>query len=107
MRATPLRLTLAFVTVLVLSARAADDAGFRPLVRGADPAQFELVGIGPTTLQINDGVVSVSGKPNGYFVTKDAYKNYVLRFDWMYERPQSLASDAEFNGNSGLISKCL
>jgi hypothetical protein len=103
MRPTPLRLALAFVSVLVLSARAADDAGFKPLVRGSDPAQFELVVITPATLQIDNGQVAVSGMPNGYFATKDSYRNYVLKFDWMYERPESLASEAEFTGNSGLL----
>lgn len=80
---------------------AADDA--KPLVRGDDPNQFELVGIGPETLRIADGEVRVSGKPNGYFATKDEYKNYTLTFEWMYERPESLKSDADFRSNSGLL----
>jgi hypothetical protein len=103
MRPTPLRLALAIVTVLTFSARAADDEGFQPVVIGADASQFELVGIKPSTIEIKDGLISVSGMPNGYFATKKPYKNYVLKFDWMYERPEGLASDAAFNGNSGLL----
>jgi 3-keto-disaccharide hydrolase len=103
MRTPHLRFALLSVSVLVLSARAADDTGFRPLVEGSDASQFELVAIGPASLQINDGVIAVSGKPNGYFATKASYRNYVLKFDWMYERPYGLASDADFDGNSGLL----
>ncbi len=83
---------------------AADDEGFVSLVNGTDPNQFDLVEITGDTISINaDGVISVTGKPNGYFATKDSYTNYVLKFDWMYERPDDLEDDAEFNGNSGLL----
>jgi hypothetical protein len=81
----------------------ADDDGYVPLIRGDDPRQFELVGIGPDTLKIADGEVRVSGKPNGYFATKDSYRNYSLKFEWMYERPADLAEDVKFRGNSGLL----
>lgn len=92
-----------WLPVLVSLSAAADEGGFVPLVKGDDPAQFELVGIKPETIRIADGEIHVSGKPNGYFATRDVYRNYVLRFDWMYERPENLASDARFNGNSGLL----
>jgi hypothetical protein len=81
----------------------AEDEGFVPLVKGEDPGQFELVGIGPGTLTIADGEVRVSGKPNGYFATRAIHHNYILKFEWMYERPEGLASDAKFRGNSGLL----
>ncbi|HEV3168241.1 MAG TPA: DUF1080 domain-containing protein [Isosphaeraceae bacterium] len=103
MRPKRLRLAVAFVTVLALGAVTADE-GFQPLVKGTDPAQFDLVGFGPDTIKIAEsGEITVSGKPNGYFATKQEYHNYVLRFDWMYERPADLASDAAFDGNSGLL----
>jgi hypothetical protein len=76
---------------------------FMPLVRGDDTGSFELVSIGPETLKIADGEIYVSGKPNGYFATKDSYKNYVLKFEWKYDRPSDLDSDAKFRGNSGLL----
>jgi hypothetical protein len=102
MCANVLRLFVGIVTVSSVCARA-DDEGFQPLVQGSDPAQFELVGIGPETIRIDGGEVVISGKPNGYFATKRAYRNYVLRFDWKYDRPEGLESDAKFNGNSGLL----
>jgi len=102
MRLTPYRIAVALIVALPLSA-SADDEGFRPLIKGTDTSQFELVGLGPDTMRIEDGVVLISGKPNGYFATKESYKNYVLKFDWMYERPEGLESDAKFDGNSGLL----
>jgi hypothetical protein len=46
------------------------------------------------TFKVEDGVIKVSGKPNGYFYTDKSYKNFVLRFEWRYpEKP----------GNSGLL----
>jgi hypothetical protein len=95
-------LSLAALAALGLAAPAAA-AEFVPLVKGDDPKQFELVALGPQTIQIVDGVIHVSGRPNGYFATKDRYKNYILKFDWMYERPENLRSDAQFDGNSGLL----
>jgi hypothetical protein len=102
MRLTSPRIAAALVVALSLSAHAADEES-QPLVKGTDPSQFELVGIGPETIRIEDGVVHISGKPNGYFATKDSYKNYVVQFEWMYERPEGLESDARFNGNSGCL----
>jgi hypothetical protein len=79
------------------------DEGFVPLVQGDDPKQFDLIAIGADTIAIKDGVVALTGKPNGYFATKKSYKNYILRFEWMYERPEGLTSDAGFDGNSGVL----
>jgi hypothetical protein len=87
----------------VLTPAHAEEEGFTPLLKGDDLKSFQLVAIGPDTMSIRDGVIHISGKPNGYFATKDRYKNYVLRFDWMYERPEGLESDAKFDGNSGLL----
>ena len=74
-----------------------------PLVKSNESSQFDLVGISADTLAIKDGVISVSGKPNGYFATKSKFKNYRLKFDWRYDRPADLKSDAAFQGNSGLL----
>jgi Domain of Unknown Function (DUF1080) len=78
-------------------------ADFVPLVKGRDANALELVGIVPETLTLTEGEIRISGKPNGYFATKDNYKNYDLKFEWMYERPSDLESDARFRGNSGLL----
>jgi hypothetical protein len=103
MRPILARLALVAIAALCLGMQAGKDEGFKPLVQGDDPAQFQLVGIDSKTLTVKDGEVRVSGKPNGYFATKKSYKNYVLKFEWKYERPEGLASDDKFQGNSGLL----
>jgi hypothetical protein len=91
------------IATILLAAAAVAAADATPLVRGDDPAQFELVGIGPETIRIADGEIRLSGRPEGYFATKQEYRNYVLLFEWKYERPESLGSDADFRSNSGLL----
>ncbi len=98
------RLGFAVVLLAAVSPLArAEEGGFTPLLKGDDVNAFQLVGIGPETMTIKDGVIRLSGEPNGYFATKESYKNYVVQFDWMYERPEGLESDAKFDGNSGLL----
>jgi len=81
----------------------ANDTDSKPLIAGNDPRQFELVGIGPDAIRIEAGEISVTGRPIGYFATKESYHNYVLTFEWRYERPKDLVSEAAFQGNSGLL----
>jgi hypothetical protein len=106
MRTTTFRAALALVTILTLTSRPAladEEEGFKPLVEGTDIKQFDLAAIDGDTMSIKDGVVYITGRPNGYFATKDEYKNYILRFDWMYERPEDLESEEAFRGNSGVL----
>ena len=70
---------------------------------GTTLGHFVLVGIGPKSVTIQDGEIRVTGRPDGYFATRESYKNYVLRFEWKYERPEGLTSEAAFQGNSGLL----
>ncbi|WP_020466495.1 3-keto-disaccharide hydrolase [Singulisphaera acidiphila] len=93
---------VAFFSLMTSVSTGVDD-GFVALIQGDDPAQFDLIGIGPETLKIVDGEIMVVGKANGYFATKDIYRNYVLKFDWKYARPEGLIDDAKFDGNSGLL----
>lgn len=99
------RVALAIALSALLSLVVAHGAEnpFTPIVSGTAPDQFELVGITPETITIADGEVALSGKPNGYFATKATYKNYILEFEWMYGRPENLAADAKYNGNSGVL----
>jgi hypothetical protein len=97
-------LTLIAAGLLVVTAGAQDDQGFVPLVEGTDPGQFELVGFDASTITITpEGEIRLTGKPNGYFATKKPYEDYVLRYEWMYERPSDLSDDSTFRGNSGLL----
>lgn len=45
------------------------------------------------TFSVKNGVIVVSGSPQGYFYTDKSYRNYVLRFDWKFAK----------DGNSGLL----
>jgi len=85
---------------LIAPVRAGD---FVPLIKGDDVKALELVGIVAETITFADGEIRVSGKPNGYFATRERYQNYTLKFEWMYERPDNLESEARFRGNSGLL----
>ena len=75
------------------------------LVRGADPAQFELVGISPASIAIaeGEGEVCLTGKPLGYFATRQPHRDYELCFEYRYDRPEDLKSDADFRGNGGVL----
>lgn len=75
--------------------KANDEEGFKPLFNGKDLTGFKIEP--PTakeTFQVQDGVIVVSGQPNGYFYTEKPYRNYQLRFEVMYPKKA---------GNSGVL----
>ena len=93
---------LLLLTVLAVPARGADD-DFVSLIKGTDLAQFELLGLDKDSMKIRDGEVWLDGKHKGYFDTKASYKNYVLEFEWMFERPEKYKDGDRFDGNSGVL----
>jgi hypothetical protein len=112
MRWTTARWLLAAFTFLAglgLPANSAEDKdeGFKPLFNGTDLAgwKFRLPGDADPkkTFSVKDGVIVVTGRPNGFFYTDKSYKDYVLRFDWRYKRPATLTDDSKFLGNSGCL----
>ncbi len=96
---------------LLLPAGAADkkdDEGFTPLFNGKDLTGLKTIltdqNADPAkTFVVKDEMIVVTGKPNGYFYTEKPYKNYVLRFDWRYKRPDGLTDEDKFTGNSGCL----
>jgi hypothetical protein len=73
---------------------AAED-GFVKIFNGKDLSGLKIVPeSAKDTFKAEDGVLKVSGKPNGYFYTEKSYKNFVVRFEWRYP---------EKAGNSGLL----
>jgi hypothetical protein len=86
--------------LLATSAGAGDPV---PLLNGADPAQFDRVGMAPDSLTIISGEIQLKGKPFGYFATRADYQNFVLTFEYKFDRPEGLKSDADFRGNSGVL----
>lgn len=100
--AATLAITISPVVSVPVSA-ASSSADFVALIQGDDLSKLEMVKIAPDTITVKDGELRLSGKSTGYFVTKDSYKNYTLKFDFLYERPADLTDDAAFKGNSGLL----
>ena len=45
---------------------------------------FETVTSLDDVFQVEDGVIKVSGKPNGYIVTSDSYSDYKLHVEWRW-----------------------
>jgi hypothetical protein len=61
------------------------------------------VGAPAATWTREGDVIRCSGVPNGYLATKKSYRNFVMRLDFRYERPDDLVDDASFPGNSGYL----
>lgn len=85
-----------------------EDEGFKELFNGKDFTGWKMIlrdeKADPTkTFSVKDGIIVVTGTPNGYFHTDKSYKNYVLRFDWKFKRPEGLKDDKDFKGNSGCL----
>jgi len=55
------------------------------------------------TFTVKEGIVICSGSPAGYMFTEKSYSNYTLRFEFAFKRPDGLAGDADFRGNSGCL----
>jgi 3-keto-disaccharide hydrolase len=99
-------LFLLAAAVVWLGPSRAGEGDFKALFNGKnfDGWKFELGKADPAkTFKVEEGVIVVSGHPNGYFYTDKSYKNYIIRFDWRYKRPEGLKDDEKFGGNSGLL----
>src|SRR5262245_58851311 len=84
------------------------DEGFKPLFNGTDFTGWKFVlakkDADPAkTFTVKEGIIVVTGNPNGYFYTDKSYKNYIIRYDWRYKRPANLEDEQKFAGNSGLL----
>jgi hypothetical protein len=55
------------------------------------------------TYTIEEGVIICSGSPGGYMYTEKSYSNYTLQFEFAFKRPEELANDSDFRGNSGCL----
>jgi hypothetical protein len=106
LRAALCALFAAVLCGLVSQANAGDDKGFTDLFNKKDLTGWKVNIFGKDdgkTFIVAEDYILVSGKPNGYFYTEKSYKNYVLKFDWRYKRPEKLEDEKKFGGNSGLL----
>ncbi len=108
----------ALLAAATLGATADDkkgDDGFKPLFNGKDLTGWrtfldpKLKDVKPDDIwSVKEGVLICTGKANdkqvnGYFHTEKSYKNYVIRYDWLYKRPEKVEDEEKFLGNSGLL----
>jgi Domain of Unknown Function (DUF1080) len=98
-RSLPLLALVAVLALLGYAPAADDDKDFTPLFNGKNFTGWKFVIGGKeaeagTTFAVRDGIIAVSGSPNGYMQTAKSYKNYVLRYDFRFP---------DKAGNSGLL----
>lgn len=99
MRGMRMLLLACSLACLLNRTASAQDEGFTPLMKGNALDQFEIVGLDKGAVTIQDGEIRLKGKNHGYVATKKSYHNYILQFEWMYEKFHAKPSD----GNSGLL----
>jgi hypothetical protein len=87
-----------------------DDEGFTPLFNGKDLTGWKTVldpkkkDITPQDIwSVKDGVIVCTGKVNGYLYSEKSFKDYIIRYDWRYKRPDQVTDEEKFLGNSGLL----
>lgn len=100
------RRSLLAIPFLAQGSQSLAQQGFTRLTDGKSLQGFDLVAVTPDIYRFESGVIICAGKPNGYFATRKKYRNFILRFDWRYQRPADLQDDAAFAGNSGLLLYC-
>jgi Domain of Unknown Function (DUF1080) len=89
---------------LVLAKKVGGDTGFADLFNGKDLKGWKIYlseqkADPAKTVVVKDGEIQVSGEPFGYFYTEKSYKNYIIRYSWMYPRDQPDKTTM----NSGLL----
>jgi hypothetical protein len=55
------------------------------------------------TFTVKEGTLICSGTPAGYMYTEKSYRSYTLQLEFAFKRPDGLADDSEFRGNSGCL----
>jgi len=55
------------------------------------------------TFKIEDGILICSGKPSGYMYTQKTYRDYTIKFELAFKRPEGLTDESKFRGNSGCL----
>ena len=94
--------------LLVLAGSQDDEKGFEKIFNGKDLTgwkfQLEKKEADPAkTFSVTDETIVCTGAPKGYMHTEKSYKEFTLRFDYRYKRPEKLEDDEKFDGNSGYL----
>lgn len=54
-------------------------------------------------MTVEDGIINCPGDPRGYLYTDKSYSNYIISYEWAFERPDNLTADSLFKGNNGCL----
>lgn len=66
-------------------------------------ADFEAFGATEDTWEALDEGIFCSGRPRGYLYSKESYRNFTLRLEYSFDRPDNLKDDSKFKGNTGFL----
>lgn len=75
------------------------EEGFTLLTRD----DFAAFGAEPDTWTATSEGVRCTGKPRGYLYSKTPHANFTLRLQYRFDRPQKLADESKFKGNTGFL----
>jgi len=67
---------------------------FHPVKEGSDNTE---------SMTIKDGVIFCPGEPRGYMYTNKSFSDYIVSYEWAFDRPADLEADSLFKGNSGCL----
>ncbi len=54
-------------------------------------------------MTVEDGIIICPGDPRGYLYTDQSYSNYIISYEWAFDRPDDLKADSLFKGNNGCL----
>ena len=54
-------------------------------------------------ITVVDGTIICPGQPRGYLYTDKSYSDYIISYEWAFDRPGDLQDDSKFTGNSGCL----
>src|SRR6516165_9997165 len=99
-----LEVLLCGLCLLAPVAAADNDEGFQDLFNGKDMTGWSMFlpkNQDPSgTWSVKGGEIVCTGHPNGYFYSEKPYKNYIIRYDWKYIKPEE---GKKSSYNSGLL----
>lgn len=95
---------LLLITVLLWFVSACQKSEPLQLFNGKDLSNWEMISSDESTdpqsmFKVEDGVIKVSGTPNGYLRTRDVFNNYHLHVEWRWtEKPTNSGVLLHVNG---------
>ena len=69
---------------VLLQAQSGGFVSLTPQVRLSE--HWVVEGSGPDTWTVGDGVIACTGKPNGFLRSKKAYRDFVFRAEWRFQK---------------------